>query len=99
MFDSIMRRLSAANGTWACETKGFSDNSVAWLRGGDRTPTLAAACDPRIKHRFRVAGIDLMLCALRGAKRNYGDFEQTYPTLCSKVNYLGLYIFGASWTG
>jgi cephalosporin-C deacetylase-like acetyl esterase len=73
----------------------FDRISMVGLSGGGWTTTLAAAVDPRIEYSFPVAGTYPMFIKLEKPKKNYGDFEQSYPPLYKEVNYLDMYILGA----
>ncbi|WP_116772114.1 hypothetical protein [Maribacter litoralis] len=78
------------------ETKRFNDISMIGVSGGGWTTTLAAALDLRIDNSYPVAGSYPMFVRYQEPSRNYGDFEQTYPELYTKINYLDLYILGST---
>jgi cephalosporin-C deacetylase-like acetyl esterase len=67
--------------------------SMTGLSGGGWTTTVYAAIDSRIKYSFPVAGS--LPISLRQS-RDWGDFEQTYPSLYEIANYYELYTIGAS---
>lgn len=70
--------------------------SMIGLSGGGWTTTLAAALDPRIARSFPVAGSYPLSLRRPG---DFGDFEQTSPTVYNMVNYYELYILGAVGPG
>ncbi|CAN5408368.1 hypothetical protein BH11BAC1_BH11BAC1_21500 [soil metagenome] len=76
--------------------KKFKDISMIGLSGGGWTTTLAAAIDPRINYSFPVAGTSPMYIRFRKLDKSYGDFEQIYEAVYSKVDYLDMYIMGSA---
>lgn len=78
------------------ELKNFKDISMVGVSGGGWTTTLVAALDKRINYSFPVAGSYPMFVRYQESSRNYGDFEQTFPQLYTKINYLDLYILGST---
>ncbi|MGY8913732.1 MAG: PhoPQ-activated protein PqaA family protein [Flavobacteriales bacterium] len=76
--------------------KKFKDITMVGVSGGGWTTTLAAAMDTRIRASFPVAGTSPMFLRYQEQSRNYGDFEQTFPEVYTKINYLDLYILGAT---
>lgn len=79
--------------------QGFRDISMAGISGGGWTTTLAAAMDVRIKHSFPVAGSYPMFIKLQRPTKNMGDFEQYYSGLYPFVDYLDMYVMGATGDG
>jgi PhoPQ-activated pathogenicity-related protein len=69
------------------------------ISGGGWTTTITAAIDTRIDYSFPVAGSFPMYVRFNYSKKSYGDFEQDYPDLYRKVNYLDLYLLGATGEG
>ncbi|CAM3346747.1 hypothetical protein [Zobellia roscoffensis] len=78
------------------ENFNFQDISMIGLSGGGWTTTLTAAMDTRINYSFPVAGTYPMFIRYQKPSKNYGDFEQTNVDLYQKVNYLDMYIMGAT---
>ncbi len=78
------------------ESKNYRDISMVGVSGGGWTTTIAAAVDERINHSFPVAGSYPMFVRYQDNLKNYGDFEQTFPELYKQVNYLDLYVLGAT---
>ena len=78
------------------QTKNFNDISMCGISGGGWTTTLVSALDTRINYSFPVAGSYPMYIKLNSPSKSYGDFEQLYPPLYKNVNYLDMYILGAS---
>ena len=92
----------------------YQSVSMVGLSGGGWTATLCAAIDPRIQTSYPVAGSYPIFLRtrndghFRGAERNqwkwylqgdWGDFEQTEPSLYRIANYLELYVIGSSGEG
>ncbi|NQU51519.1 MAG: hypothetical protein HQ522_03160 [Bacteroidetes bacterium] len=77
------------------ENKKFDDVTMIGISGGGWTTTLTAAADSRINYSFPIAGTYPMFIRLEKPKKNYGDFEQTYEQLYSKINYLDMYVLGS----
>ncbi len=73
----------------------FHDISMIGLSGGGWTTTIAAAVDDRIRYSFPVAGSYPMYLRFKLPGDNFGDFEQTYDELYSKINYLDIYVLGS----
>jgi hypothetical protein len=73
----------------------FSNISIVGFSGGGWTATLVAALDPRVNYSFPVAATYPLGFKFIRPEKNYGDFEQTYPPLFNKVDYLDLYVLGA----
>lgn len=80
------------------ENKEFADITMIGISGGGWTTTLAAAVDSRINYSFPVAGTYPMFIRFQKPEKNYGDFEQTYEHLYSKINYLDMYVLGSVGT-
>ncbi len=76
--------------------KMYRDISMIGLSGGGWTTTLAAAIDARINYSFPVAGTSPMYIRFRKLDKSYGDFEQVYEAVYSKVDYLDMYIMGST---
>jgi len=81
------------------QDKKFKDITMVGISGGGWTTTLCAAVDSRIKQSFPVAGTYPMFIRFEKPKKNYGDFEQTWEKLYSKINYLDMYIMGSVGKG
>jgi len=81
------------------ERMGFTDVSMTGISGGGWTTTMAAALDVRIKHSFPVAGTYPMFIRFQRPDKNMGDFEQWYAGLVPYVDYLDMYVLGASGEG
>jgi hypothetical protein len=64
------------------------------ISGGGWTTIVYSAIDERISKSFSVAGSYPFF--LRSDVKNFGDYEQNNFELYSNVNYLELYILGAS---
>ena len=64
------------------------------ISGGGWTTIVYSAIDDRVSESFSVAGSYPFF--LRSEIRNLGDYEQTDLGLYSQVNYLELYVLGAS---
>ncbi len=73
----------------------FKALSMVGISGGGWTTVLAAAVDTRIKNSFSVSGSIPLYIRFYNKRKDYGDFEQMFPKLFSKVNYLDLYLLGA----
>lgn len=69
--------------------------AMVGISGGGWTTTLAAAADARITQSYPVAGT-YPIYLRSNAPRDWGDYEQTEPGLYNTVNYLELYLLGAS---
>lgn len=78
------------------QKQNYREISMIGISGGGWTTTVTAALDPRINYSFPVAGTYPMFVRYSKPSRNYGDFEQTYEGLYQKVNYLDMYIMGAT---
>jgi hypothetical protein len=76
-------------------TKNFHDITMVGLSGGGWTATVAAAIDKRINYSFSVAGSYPMFIKLRNPEKDYGDFEQVYEEIYSRVDYLDMYVLGS----
>ncbi len=76
---------------------GYKLVAMIGISGGGWTTTLSAAIDPRIACSYPVAG-SYPIC-LRSTGKEWGDFEQTLPSLYSVANYLDLYVLGATGPG
>jgi len=74
----------------------YESFSMVGISGGGWTTVLTAAIDPRIKRSYPVAGSFPIY--LR-ASRDWGDYEQTVPSLYRIANYPELYIMGAHGSG
>ena len=72
----------------------YNSYSMVGISGGGWTTTIYSAVDERISKSFSVAGSYPIY--LRSEPKNLGDYEQTRYELYSKVNYLELYLLGAS---
>lgn len=72
----------------------FDSYSMIGISGGGWTTILYSAIDERISKSFSIAGSYPFF--LRSDVKNFGDYEQTDIGLYSNVNYLELYILGAS---
>ena len=72
----------------------FESYSMIGISGGGWTTIVYSAIDDRISESFSVAGSYPFF--LRSEIRNLGDYEQTDLGLYSQVNYLELYVLGAS---
>jgi len=79
--------------------QNFKSITMCGISGGGWTTTLASAIDTRIENSFPVAGSYPMYLRFNYSKKSYGDFEQDYPELYKKVNYLDLYLLGATGKG
>lgn len=77
------------------ESKKYDEITMIGISGGGWTTTLAAAADTRITNSFPVAGTYPMYIRFQKPIKNYGDFEQTYEKLYSRINYLDMYIMGS----
>jgi len=75
--------------------KRYTTVSMVGISGGGWTTTLAAAIDKRISESFPVAG-SYPIFLRSGDNRDWGDWEQTAPELYRNVNYLELYVLGAT---
>lgn len=69
--------------------------SMIGVSGGGWTTHLVAAIEPRVKLSFPVAG-SYPIYLRSGPRRDWGDYEQTQPSLYSVANYLELYLLGAA---
>lgn len=78
------------------EQKKFNSITMVGLSGGGWTTTLTAAVDSRVNYSFPVAGTYPMFIRFQKPTKNYGDWEQTYPILYSEINYLDMYVMGAT---
>ncbi len=78
------------------QKQNFKDINMVGVSGGGWTTTLVAALDERIQNSFPVAGSFPMFVRYQEQSNNYGDFEQTFPDLYTKINYLDLYLLGAT---
>ena len=78
------------------ELENFSNITMVGISGGGWTTTVTAAVDSRINFSYPVAGTYPMFIRFQKPSKNYGDFEQTYERLYSEVNYLDLYVLGAT---
>lgn len=77
---------------------GYEEFAMVGYSGGGWSTALYAAVDTRIRKSFAVAGSSAFyLLYVSGS--GYGDFEQTWPLLYSKANYLEIYVLGASGPG
>ncbi|CAZ97911.1 alpha/beta hydrolase family protein [Zobellia galactanivorans] len=76
--------------------QNYNEIAMIGISGGGWTTTVTAALDPRINYSFPVAGTYPMFVRYSKPSRNYGDFEQTHEDLYQKVNYLDMYIMGAT---
>jgi len=72
----------------------FNSYSMIGISGGGWTTIIYSAIDERISKSFSIAGSYPFF--LRSDVKNFGDYEQTDIDLYSNVNYLELYILGAS---
>jgi hypothetical protein len=72
----------------------FESYSMIGISGGGWTTIVYSAIDERISKSFSVAGSYPFF--LRSDVKNFGDYEQNNFELYSNVNYLELYILGAS---
>lgn len=75
--------------------RNFESVSMTGISGGGWTTTLAAALDVRINKSYPVSGT-YPIYLRSGYDRDWGDYEQNTPDIYSKVNYLELYILGAT---
>mgnify|MGYP000520686087 CR=1 FL=1 len=73
----------------------FLSVSMLGLSGGGWTTTLVAAIDTRIGKSFPVAG-SYPIYLRSNSQRDWGDYEQNTERLYQTVNYLELYVLGAS---
>jgi hypothetical protein len=78
------------------QAKSFRDISMCGISGGGWTTTIVSAIDTRINYSFPVAGTSPMYIKLSSPLNSFGDFEQVYPTLYSKIGYLDMYVLGAT---
>ena len=78
------------------QNHNFTDITMCGISGGGWTTTIAAALDKRINYSFPVAGTYPIYIKLNSPSNSYGDFEQIYPPLYSKIGYLDMYIMGAT---
>lgn len=78
------------------EQYNYKDITMVGISGGGWTTTLAAAADNRINYSFPVAGTLPLFVKFQEYSPNYGDFEQTYQPLLSKINYLDMYVLGST---
>ncbi|SIS51392.1 hypothetical protein SAMN05421766_102505 [Zobellia uliginosa] len=76
--------------------QNYNEIAMIGISGGGWTTTVTAALDPRINYSFPVAGTYPMFVRYSKPSKNYGDFEQTHVGLYQKVNYLDMYIMGAT---
>lgn len=74
----------------------YESVNMVGISGGGWTTVLIAAIDPRIKRSYPVAGSFPIY--LR-ASRDWGDYEQTVPSLYRIANYPELYVMGAYGSG
>jgi hypothetical protein len=72
----------------------FESYSMMGISGGGWTTIVYSAIDERISKSFSVAGSYPFF--LRSDVKNFGDYEQNDFELYSNVNYLELYVLGAS---
>ena len=72
----------------------FESYSMIGISGGGWTTIIYSAIDDRISESFSVAGSYPFF--LRSETKNLGHYEQTDLGLYSQVNYLELYVLGAS---
>lgn len=78
----------------------FEKLIMVGLSGGGWTTTLYAAIDPRIDISFPVAGsLPKYVVSLDLSNQSIGDYEQFYPGLYEKANFLELYILGSYGVG
>jgi hypothetical protein len=71
--------------------------SMSGLSGGGWTTTICAAIDPRISKSFPVAGsYPMYIRYISDASASWGDFEQHYEPIFSKIDYLDLYVLACS---
>ncbi len=73
----------------------YSSISMIGFSGGGWVATIAAAVDDRIEKSFPVAG-SYPIYLRSNSSRDWDDYEQTVPELYSRINYLELYVLGAS---
>jgi hypothetical protein len=73
----------------------YSFISMLGISGGGWTTTLSAAIDTRINYSFPVAG-SYPIYLRSNSPKDWGDYEQTVSEIYNQVNYLELYILGAS---
>ncbi|MEY4128111.1 MAG: hypothetical protein RL737_2300, partial [Bacteroidota bacterium] len=76
-------------------TKSFKSVSAVGFSGGGWVVTIAAAMDERINYSFPIAATYPMAIRFLRPEKNYGDFEQVYQPLFSKLDYTDLYVLGA----
>ncbi|MBM15532.1 MAG: hypothetical protein CMH75_05535 [Nitrospina sp.] len=88
-FEPITRGLNYLDSNF-----DYDSYSMIGISGGGWTTTIYSAIDERISKSFSVAGSYPIY--LRSEPKNLGDYEQTRFDLYSKVNYLELYVLGAS---
>jgi len=77
------------------EKENFENIIMVGISGGGWTTTLIAAIDTRINYSYSVAGGYPIFIRLAKPKKNYGDWEESYPELFNRVNYLDLYILSS----
>lgn len=73
----------------------YTSVSMVGFSGGGWIATIAAAVDTRIEKCFPVAG-SYPIYLRSNSQRDWDDYEQTVPELYRTVNYLDLYLLGAS---
>jgi hypothetical protein len=78
------------------QAKSFRDITMCGISGGGWTTTIVSAIDTRINYSFPVAGTSPMYIKLSSPLNSYGDFEQVYQPLYSKIGYLDMYVLGAT---
>ena len=69
--------------------------SMVGFSSGGWVATLAAAVDTRIVKSFPIAG-SYPIYLRSNSQRDWDDYEQTVPELYRTVNYLELYVLGAT---
>lgn len=72
--------------------------SMVGFSAGGWVATLAAAADTRIIKSFPIAG-SYPIYLRSNSQRDWDDYEQTVPELYRTVNYLELYVLGATGSG
>ena len=78
------------------QAKRFRDITMCGISGGGWTTNIVSAIDTRINYSFPVAGSSPMYIKLSSPLNSYGDFEQNYLPLYTKIGYLDMYVLGAT---